>query len=236
MASFLLVHGTCHGAWCWDDLIPELTALGHRARAIDLPAHGLDRTPAAEATLAGYGARIVAEMQTGDIVLGHSAGGYAITAAAEMAPEQFGALVYLCAYVPVSGLSLADMRRAGPRQPLAAAIRRYADGVTFGFDPALAQDRFYHDCPPDTLGRALTHLVPEPIAPQETPLSVTARAASVRRFYIRCLQDRAIPPEYQETMAAGFAPGTVSTLDASHSPFFAMPRTLAQRLDEIARA
>ncbi len=236
MASFLLVHGTCHGAWCWADLIPELTALGHSARAIDLPAHGDDRTPAAQATLEGYAARIVDDLGPGDILVGHSAGGYSITAAAELAPGRIGKLVYLCAYVPVSGLSLADMRRAGPRQPLAAAIRRSADGVTFGFDPALAEDRFYHDCPPGTLARALAHLVPEPIAPQETALTVTANARAMPRFYIRCLQDRAIPPEYQATMSEGFAPGTVSALDASHSPFFSMPATLARRLDEIARA
>ena len=27
MARILLVHGSCHGAWCWRDLIPELTNL-----------------------------------------------------------------------------------------------------------------------------------------------------------------------------------------------------------------
>ena len=39
MARFLLIHGSCHGAWCWRDLLPELAARGHEARAIDLPFH-----------------------------------------------------------------------------------------------------------------------------------------------------------------------------------------------------
>src|SRR6185436_4679232 len=37
MATFALVHGSWHGAWCWERLEPELAARGHRAIAIDLP-------------------------------------------------------------------------------------------------------------------------------------------------------------------------------------------------------
>jgi hypothetical protein len=29
MATFGLVHGAWHGAWCWDRLVPELEARGH---------------------------------------------------------------------------------------------------------------------------------------------------------------------------------------------------------------
>ncbi|MDB5970608.1 MAG: esterase [Hydrocarboniphaga sp.] len=32
---FVLVHGGCHGAWCWEKLIPELRKRGHEAVAID---------------------------------------------------------------------------------------------------------------------------------------------------------------------------------------------------------
>jgi len=32
-----LVHGSYHGAWCWDLLRPELEQLGHRVIAMDLP-------------------------------------------------------------------------------------------------------------------------------------------------------------------------------------------------------
>ena len=40
MADFLLIHGSGHGAWAWRDVLPRLRALGHEARAIDLPGHG----------------------------------------------------------------------------------------------------------------------------------------------------------------------------------------------------
>jgi pimeloyl-ACP methyl ester carboxylesterase len=32
-----LVHGSFHGAWCWDLLRPHLESRGHRVVAVDLP-------------------------------------------------------------------------------------------------------------------------------------------------------------------------------------------------------
>lgn len=234
MADLLLIHGSCHGAWCWRDVIPALAALGHDARAIDLPAHGMDSTPAQQATLDGYAHAILSVIDSPVILVGHSMAGFPITLAAELAPEKIAALVYVCAYVPVPGKSLGAMRKAGPRQPLAPAIRVAGDRQTFAFDPAMIKDKFYHDCPTDSVALAARQLCPEPVLPQETPIDTTTRAEALPRYYIRCTEDRAIPPEYQATMAAGFAPGHVSTLPTSHSPFFAAPVALAQRLHDIA--
>src|SRR5713226_8538964 len=38
--EFLLVHGACHGAWCWEEVAGRLRARGHRVAALDLPGHG----------------------------------------------------------------------------------------------------------------------------------------------------------------------------------------------------
>ena len=48
MADVVLVHGSMHGAWCWDLLIPLLADMGHTVHAIDLPGQGADTTPAQE--------------------------------------------------------------------------------------------------------------------------------------------------------------------------------------------
>jgi pimeloyl-ACP methyl ester carboxylesterase len=234
MSEFLLIHGSCHGAWCWHRVIPALTALGHTVRAIDLPGHGRDHTPLAEVTLDLYAEAILDALDRPTIVVGHSMAGYPITAAAEKDPTHISALVYLCAYAPVSGLSLADMRRAGPRQPLAPAIQVDATRTSFTFDPAQAGALFYHDCDAEGQSLAALCLCPQAILPQETPLHLTARSQSLPRHYIRCTEDRAIPPEYQEVMAKAVPPGHVSTLPASHSPFFSMPQALAARLHQIA--
>ncbi len=235
MSDFLLIHGSCHGAWCWHRVIPALEALGHSAVAIDLPSHGRDHTPVEEVSLDSYATAICDALQGPTIVVGHSMAGYPITAAAERDPSQIAALVYVCAYAPASGLSLADMRRAGPRQPLAPAIRVDATRTTFGFDLAQADALFYHDCDPQARTLARLCLTPQPILPQETPLTLTPRSQGLPRHYIRCTDDRAIPPEYQATMAQDFPLGHHTTLPASHSPFFACPEALADRLHAISR-
>lgn len=234
MSDVLLIHGSSHGAWCWTHVIPALQALGHGARAIDLPAHGQDQTPAALVSLDGYASAILNAIDRPVILVGHSMAGFPITLAAQMAPEKITALVYLCAYLPKPGLSLAQMRRAGPSQPLAPAIRPADDRITFSFDPALAVEAFYHDCGADDRALAARLLCPEPIAPQETAIPDTARAEALPRFYIRCTEDRAIPPDYQATMARDLPAHRISALRSSHSPFFAMPGALAQRLHQIA--
>ena len=233
MARFLLIHGSCHGAWCWRDLIPALDDLGHTARAIDLPAHGGDGTPAADATLDTYADAILTAIGGHVTLVGHSAGGYPITLAAERAPEKVARLVYLCAYVPKPGLSMIDMRRAGPRQTLEGVVRADAGGVTYSIDPAKAPEKFYDDCPDEAVAYAVRRLCPEPIAPQSTPLPPLLRWPAVEKHAIICTRDRVIPPVYQEKMAAGFPTGNVTRLATGHSPFFAAPDLLAARLSGI---
>ncbi|MGH1415302.1 MAG: alpha/beta fold hydrolase [Pelagimonas sp.] len=234
MARFLLIHGSCHGAWCWRDVIPALNALGHEAQAIDLPSHGDDPTPATDVTLDLYANAILDALENETIVVGHSMAGFPISRAAELDPAKFARLVYLCAYVPWPGLGLADQRRKAPYQPLAEAFRVAPDRVTMGFDPDMALEKFYHDCP-QSLEFALQNLCPQPILPQETPAELGTNYASVPRSYITCDDDRAIPPEFQREMAADIAAADRHSLPSSHSPFFSMPKQLAQLLDQIAQ-
>jgi len=88
MAEFLLIHGSCHGAWCWRDVLPELIGLGHTARALDLPSHGDDKTPIAEVTLDLYRDAILDAIDTPVVLAGHSMAGFPIAAAAEKAHEK----------------------------------------------------------------------------------------------------------------------------------------------------
>ena len=233
MADFLLIHGSCHGAWCWRDLIPELAALGHTARAIDLPGHGGDLTPIPEITLQSYADAILAAIRKPVVLVGHSMAGYPISLAAEMAPEKIVRLIYLCAYVPAPGLSLAEMRKLAPRQPLMQAVVRSSDGQSFRIDPARTEAVFYHDCPKGTATYANTRLSAQAVRPQETPCDLGACYGSVARSYIRCTDDRTIPPEYQLTMTADWPAQDVHALDTGHSPFFANPKGLAGLLSRI---
>ena len=213
-------------------MLPLLRERGHEVEAIDLPGHGLNRTPAEDVTLDGYADAVVSALRPGTILVGHSMGGYPITAAAELAPKRISRLVYLAAYVPLSGRSLAEMRERGPRQPLLEAMVRSEDGVTVGLDPAQVEAKFYHDCPEGTVEYARDRLTPQPIRPTDTPLDVTERSAAVPASYVICEDDRAIPPEYQAEMANRV--DVQHRLPCGHSPFFAVPGRLVDLLTEIA--
>ena len=217
MAHFLLIHGSCHAAWCWREVLPLLHAAGHQARAIDLPAHGADSTPAATATLDGYASAILA-----------------IAAAAEREPAKVAKLIFVCAYAPRHGLSMIDMRKQAAAQPLLEALILAPDRLTYTVDPTKAGARFYHDCPPATAADAITRLTPEPVTPQATRIHLTARYDAVEKHYIRCLDDRTIPPEHQAAMTATWPAASVTTLPTGHSPFFAAPALLAARLIALA--
>lgn len=234
MTDFLLIHGSCHGAWCWRDVIPALEAQGHTARAITLPGHDDGRDPAT-VTLQETAEAIVAAASPETIVLGHSWAGYPITAAAEIAPKALRGLIYLCAYVPVSGQSLIDMRKAGPRQTIGSAAIKHPNGASYTIDPAEAPRLFYQDCPAEAVAYALPRLCAQPILPQETPLELTDASQNTPKAYIRCTNDQTIPPEYQAQMVADWPRNTVHEVPCSHSPFFADPQGLAELIGQIAK-
>lgn len=230
MSDFLLIHGSCHAAWCWEDLIPAITSLGHTARAIDLPSHGADKTPVKDVTLDLYARAIIEAIDTPVTLVGHSMAGYPITAAANLAPEKINKLVYLCAYVPFAGKRLGDMRRMAPSQPLMEAVQINDDRISFSIDPTQATEKFYHDVDPVRAAWAVSQLGDQPIDPQETPLT---RTNNVPAHYIRCLNDQTIPPAMQITMSSDWPKDTVSEMQTSHSPFLSDPLGLAKLLTRI---
>ncbi|GMN75672.1 hypothetical protein TIFTF001_056869, partial [Ficus carica] len=40
-SHFVLVHGACHGAWCWYKVAAQLKSTGHKVTALDLAASGI---------------------------------------------------------------------------------------------------------------------------------------------------------------------------------------------------
>lgn len=238
MSRFLLVHGSAHGAWCWRDVVPALAALGHEVAALDLPGSGDDPTPLEAVTLDAYAEAIRARLAAPTVLVGHSAGGFAIRAAAELDPENIQRLVYLCAYVPRPGAGLRDMRKEAPNQPLEGALGIDPERRAFRFKDAALEANLYGDCPPGTADYARSRLGWQAIAPQDTPVTFTGRGSAVPASYILCENDGTIPPAHQRAMAeaGGIGAGDLYPLPTGHSPFFAAPDALAALLDKIARA
>ncbi|SFJ93369.1 alpha/beta fold hydrolase [Celeribacter neptunius] len=234
-----MIHGSGHGAWCWRDLLAALAARGIDARAIDLPSHGEDRMDYTEVTQERYRDAILHDIaRHGNrpvLLIGHSAGGFSIAAAAEHAPEKIAGLVYLCAYVPRDGMSLADMRKTAEAHPVLDLIERTDDGRAFLFKAKEGVEALCHDCPDDVADYVRTHLGPQAIRPQETPLHVTEASQTLPRHYVICDADRVIPPEEQRKMSAEFPAGHVHALPSGHAPYFAMPDRVADIIEGALR-
>lgn len=123
--TFVLVHGAWHGGWCWRRVADRLTTKGHYVIAPTLSGvggrshlkpEGIDLTTQVN--------DVVGEIRWRDlddlVLVGHSYGGMVITGAAEQVRERIAAIVYLDAFMPGDGQSLADVvgRRAAWPEPV----------------------------------------------------------------------------------------------------------------------
>jgi pimeloyl-ACP methyl ester carboxylesterase len=233
MSTYVLVHGSFHGGWCWDGIVTRLTRAGHRAVAVDLPGRGADRRPAATLTLEDYAQKVVDAVATEKepvVLVGHSMGGVVITQAAERAPERIARLAYVCAFLPAHGQSLLELAQSDGESVLLGNLVIEERRGTHHVRPEGARESFYHDCSDDDAARAAARLVPESLAVVATPVQTTAaRFGRVPRSYIECSDDRALGPSLQKRMHAA-TPCRVTRIVSGHSPFFSRPDELALAL------
>ena len=234
MSKFLLVHGSGHGAWCFEKLLKELKNKGHTAEAIDLPGHGYNKIPIKDVTLEKYSSKILKSLDSPTIVLGHSMGGYPISLAAETDPNHIKHLVYLTAFVPENGKSLSEMRNKVDQYPLTSVIKKTEDGLGFYIPTKYQKDIFYNDCSKQDINLASENLSLQAIKPQNTPIKLGVNFKNISKSYISCVDDRAIPIELQKKLAVSIPKENIYKINSGHSPFFSKPAELASILDKIA--
>lgn len=234
MSRIILVHGAWHGGWCWEQLVPHLQAAGHDVQAPDLPGHGADTTPINRVSLNRY-VQKVADLVTSveddpALVVGHSMGGIVISQLAETCPESIQRLIYLCAFLPADGETLAQ-KNADDSSLLNDYKRVDREALCMKLDPDHTLDIFYQDCDPDTAARATARLCDQPLAPLGTPLQLSReRFGSVPKDGIVCRQDRALTPALQRQMYSAGQCQQQFEIESGHSPFYSMPQSLAELL------
>jgi pimeloyl-ACP methyl ester carboxylesterase len=220
-----------------------------KTRELDLDAFATEASPVASVTLDTAADRLVSQLELiGDtcVLVGHSMGGHVITAAAQRAPHLVRRLVYVCAFMPASGVSAAAYIRSAENEGEQVSGLIAADPALVG---AIRLDVRNPD--PDYRARAVRaslggvpdHLADAAIrlSSPDLPLGIvtgttelTAEAwGAIPRTYVVCARDEAIMPALQRRFIAeadaAFPdnPTTVVELDTAHSPFLSMPEQLA---------
>ncbi|CAI9098951.1 OLC1v1035690C1 [Oldenlandia corymbosa var. corymbosa] len=113
---FVLVHGACHGAWCWYRVVVLLEKHGHKVTAVDLAACGRDVDSRLEdfQTIDDYHKPLYSFLEGlpadgGEdkvILVGHSYGCYAVSSAMERFPEKISWGVFVSGYMVGPELSI----------------------------------------------------------------------------------------------------------------------------------
>jgi pimeloyl-ACP methyl ester carboxylesterase len=232
VATFGLVHGASHGAWCWERLIPALEARGHRALAVDLPVED------PEAGCLRYAEVVDRALPAADdlVLVGHSLAGLTVPLVAARRPVR--KVVFLCALIPAFGRSLLDQAAAEPE--MYHPVQRGhpgrvtdPDGTTWLRDEDAARDVFYHDCTPADVRWAFTRLRRQAAAPRREPCPLSAWPAG-ECAYVLCREDRAVSPDWSRRAARERLGVEPIELDGGHSPFISRPAALAAVLDRLA--
>ena len=182
--NVVLVHGAWADGSSWSKLIPLLQAKGLHVVAVQNPLTSLaDDVAATKPAIA---------LQDGPVVLvGHSYGGVVITEAGNY-PKVVG-LVYVAAWAPAEGESLASLAKLYPPAPLGGELREDAGGFLSVSPKGIAED-FAQD---------LSDKEKELLTATQGPTNGVAFGATITTaawktqpsWFVIASQDRAIPPE-----------------------------------------
>ena len=236
--TFVLIHGSWHGGWAWEDVIGNLSQRGHRAFAPTLAGHGPNATRLG-ITHEDCVNSVVAYLQQSElediILVGHSFGGTVVQKLAERLLERIARIVFLDALV------LADNQCAFDALPadyvvLFNSLAAASSDNTMLIPWEIWRDNFMQDAPVSQARSIWQQLSPE-------PNQVNLDRLDLKRFYsltipksfIYCHQDNALPAGYfHPRMSSRLGTFKLLEMDGSHEVMFTRPDELAEKIIEAS--
>ncbi|MFJ4472883.1 alpha/beta fold hydrolase [Streptomyces sp. NPDC089424] len=223
--DILLIAGLWLDGSAWDDVVPELTALGHRPVPLTLPGQG---DGAASATLDDQLEAVLAAVDAAPgkpLVVGHSAASTLAWLAADARPGK------------VAKVALIGGFPADDGQAYAAYFAIEDGAMPFpGWEPFEGADAA--DLDQQTRDRLASATIPVP----EAVAKGVVRLTDERRFDVPVVVvcPEFTPAQAKEWIAAGESPELARAthlayvdIDSGHWPMASRPRELAQVLAEI---
>jgi len=241
--TFVLVHGTWHGGWAWQDVVRHLSHRGHIAHTPTLAGHGhgamragITHQDCVDTVIA-----CVRHCSLKSVVLvGHSFGGTVVQKVAEQVPDRIASLVFLDALILEHNQRVFDVLPSV-----------FLDSLTSknGHAPAVAsdentghilppppwetwRDNFIQDAPEPLARWAWERLSPEPAQVNLDNLDLTRfYSLDVPKSFIYCRHDNAMPPGYfHPEMSSRLGACKVLEMDGSHEVMFTRPVELAEKI------
>lgn len=222
----LLIAGLWLDGSAWDEVVPELDALGHRPVPLTLPGQG---DGSASATLGDQVAAVLAAIDASSgkpVVVGHSAASTLAWMAADARPEKVAKVVL------IGGFPSADEERY-------ADLFEAKDGVMPfpGWAPFEGPDSV--DLDAGTRDRIASGAIPVP----EAVAKGVVRLTDERRYDVPVVLvcPEFTPAQAQEWISAGDVPELAKArhvqlvdIDSGHWPMISKPAELARLLAEVA--
>ncbi len=213
--SVVIVHGAFADGSDFAKVVPFLQARGIKVTVVQ---NGLESLPGDVAT-----ARRVIDNQPGKVVLvGHSWGGAVITDAGQ--DDKVAALVYVAAFAPNAGQSVAEAGKGFPTPP--GITKLVADSKGWlSLPPAAMAEDFAPDVP--AAQAAVMAATQGPIQAKAFEDKTTGAAWQTRpSWYIVSANDRMISPDLERAFAKKMN-ATTTTLPTSHVPQQSRPEDVA---------
>lgn len=235
--TYVLVHGAWQAPYVWDAVRADLTNKGNKVVVVELPGHGLDKTPAYQLSMDVYRDKVVDAISQLDgkvILVGHSMGGVVVTSVAEKIPSKISKLVYIGAFIPTSGQSLGELANTDPDSQLGPQLVQSDDKLTLDVKPDLLTYLFINDGTQTAKDQVVANYRPEPAIPFGNKIILTnSNFGAVEKVYIKTLRDIVISPRLQDRMIASAGIKEIYSVNTSHSPFLSQPQAVSDLLVRI---
>jgi pimeloyl-ACP methyl ester carboxylesterase len=219
--SIIFLHGSFHGSWCWDPLVPHLPP-SWSVLLPNLTMRRADGTPAGLSDHVDQVRQLVTKTASPLAILAHSYAGMLIAEALDRAAIMPNHLLFLDAFLPLPGQSAFDL--------LGPAAESLAQSALAGWMQPPPAGLFGID-EPQVATWAQEKLKPMPLAThQQMTYADTQAICAGRGTYIRCTRFPGFVRE--QAKAAGWG-WPVYDLDCGHDAMIAAPEQLAQLLVQL---
>lgn len=227
--TIVLVHGAFQDSRVWSAVTPLLEAKGHKVIAVNLP--GRSKNKQDDISLAGSLNVVLQAIGDGTekvVLVGHSFGGFTISAVAEAVPQRVSTAIYVAAYLPINGESMQALSKLDQWNKFTQ--ENFVVAKDYSSASILERDRkliFCEVCSDDQTNTLLGGMIDEPLKPFSDVVTLSDAAFGlVRKAYVFTKRDGAVSLKLQQMMADRTKVAKTFEIDSGHALAISNPNEL----------